>query len=440
MNLAHNAIPIRSGVPKWIDYALLLTLFINSITLFDNPFEFYIGYFVIIVLLQKYIRVYQFPRTLFWVYIVLLFAGVVSILTGQNQIGQFIKIFLGTFMAYLFYHYILRRYELNVEYLFNLYLKGAWIATIIGLIQFTSYLIGFELGFDYSYIFNKWGVVPGGLFGFRVNSIFGEPTYYATFMVGSAFVALHNIIGGNYYYGKFKSMIILVVYFLTFSGNATTGLFVSLLLLLFNKGLFKYSVVVIPIGFIAFSYNYENNFEFRDRYNSSIEVFQTGDFKIGSTHGSSIILFNNYHVAIKSFQENPLFGGGLGSHPTSFQKYSLTKNVGISGFDWNSQDANSMFLRLISETGLFGIIFFLYILIKFYVVKREGDQVYWVINNAILVIILLNFVRQGHYFLHGFPFYIWLYYYTYKAKKNSDCFSEGEFDLQEGAEIQLNVR
>ncbi|MBD78442.1 MAG: hypothetical protein CL840_05950 [Crocinitomicaceae bacterium] len=429
-----------SAVPKWIDYALLLTLFINGITLFTTPFEFYIGYFVIIVLIQKYLRVYSFPNTLFWAYLVLLIAGVLSLFTGQNQISQFLKIYLGTFMAYLFYYYILERYEWNVKYLFQLYLKGVWWATIIGLLQFVSYLIDFKYGYDFKYIFNKWGIVPGGFFGLRINSIFGEPTYYATFMAGGAFVALHNLIGGEYYYSKFKSAVILVVYFLTFSGNATTGLFISLALLIFNRGFLKYSFVLIPLGFLAFNYNYETNFEFRDRFDSSLEVFQTENFEIGSTHGSSIILFNNYHVAMKSFQENPLFGGGLGSHPISFEKYSLTKNVGVSGFDWNSQDANSMFLRLVSETGLFGVVLFLWILIKFYVFRKDSKDDYWLISNAILVIILLNFIRQGHYFLHGFPFYVWMYYYNYRQKRNSIETQVDEIDTELNHDIQLNVR
>ncbi len=106
----------------------------------------------------------------------------------------------------------------------------------------------------------------------------------------------------------------------------------------------------------------------------------------------------------------------MGSHPIAFEKYSLTKNIKTFGFANNSQDANSMLLRLISETGLFGTFFMLGLTFKCFVNRQrmpDAPDTFWIISGAILTMIVVNLLRQGHYFLNGFPFFIWLYYFNY---------------------------
>jgi hypothetical protein len=39
----------------------------------------------------------------------------------------------------------------------------------------------------------------------------------------------------------------------------------------------------------------------------------------------------------------------------------------------------------------------------------------WLISNAVLVVILLQLIRQGNYTFGGFMAYMWLYYYAYQA-------------------------
>ena len=104
--------------------------------------------------------------------------------------------------------------------------------------------------------------------------------------------------------------------------------------------------------------------------------------------------------------------------------------------DFNTSDANSMFLRIISETGLFGIVFIILFIIQYYVLRGNdhSNQHLWLISNATLVIILLQLLRQGNYTFSGFMFYMWLYYFTkleakkYDASKLSSSFSPS--DLQ----------
>ena len=72
-----------------------------------------------------------------------------------------------------------------------------------------------------------------------------------------------------------------------------------------------------------------------------------------------------------------------------------------------------MFLRLISETGIFGVGIFIFLIFRGYVRRDLNNETYhWIVSNSILVMILLNLFRQGHYFLNGFPFFVILYYYN----------------------------
>jgi hypothetical protein len=38
-------------------------------------------------------------------------------------------------------------------------------------------------------------------------------------------------------------------------------------------------------------------------------------------------------------------------------------------------------------------------------------------SNGLTLIIILYLARQGHYFLNGFPFFLWMYFYLYKDNR-----------------------
>jgi hypothetical protein len=383
---------------------------------FKEPFEFYFGYLVFLVLLPSFLFRYGINRNLLYIFGILFITGFVNILLGNNTGSQFFKVFTGLTLSYFFYYYVILEYDFNVEQLFKWYLKGSFYVAIIGIIQFISFLIKFKPGYDFRWILNKWGVITGGNFGIRINSILGEPTYLGAVLSAAFFVSLYNLIRKeSYYLTKTQSLTIIVVYILSFSGLGQVGIILSIILLAINFGLVRYIFVFIPVGIFIIYFMYNSIPDFRERYDSFVDLFiDNKKFVLGKTHGSSFILYNNYQVALKNFETNFAFGTGVGSHPTAFDKYSVAKNIKVYGFNLNSADANSMLLRLISETGLFGVSIIFFIIFKCYVKRDEDyDSYHWIVSNGILVMILLNLFRQGHYFLNGFPFFVILYYYNH---------------------------
>lgn len=398
----------------WIVLFIYISIFINSYVFFKEPFEFYIGYLIYLVLLPGFIFRYGFNRSLFFIFLVLLANGIVNCFVGNDTFAQFFKVFIGLFLSYSFYYYVFNEVNFELENLFKWYLKGAYIAALLGLFQFVCYQIGYEDGYRFWGIFNKWGFAGGGLFGLRINSVFSEPTHLACVLAPAFFVSLFNLFSKeNYYFSKWQSLVVIAVYILSFSGLGQAGIFLTFLFLAVSYGLVRYILILIPITIVTFNVLYNNVTDFKLRLDGLVSMFSGEKFIQGTTHGSSFILYNNYTVALKNFQTNPLLGTGIGSHVVAFDKYSLAKDFKTFGFNFNGQDANSMFLRLMSETGLFGLSIFFIIMIKCYVKRDKHNLSYhWLISNGVLVMILLNLFRQGHYFLNGFPFFMFLYYYN----------------------------
>lgn len=417
-----DSVSYLSGNRKnvWFIILVFITIFINSYVFFKEPFEFYIGYLVYLIFLPGLIFKFGFNRSLFFIFLILLLNGIVNIIIGNDTPAQFFKVFLGVLLSYSFYFYVLNEVNFEIENLFKWYLKAAYWAALLGLFQFVSYQIGFRPGYTFFGIFNKWGFAGGGLFGIRINSVFSEPTHLACVLAPAFFVSIYNLFTRNtYYLSKWKGIAIMAVYILSFSGLGQAGIFLTFLFLAISYGLVRYIIILIPVTIITFNVLYNNVSDFRDRLDGLVSLFSGEKFVQGTTHGSSFILYNNYTVALKNFTTNPLLGTGLGSHVVAFDKYSLARDFKTFGFNFNGQDANSMFLRLMSETGLFGLFIFLVIMIKCYV-KRDANYLtyHWLISNGILIMILLNLFRQGHYFLNGFPFFVILYYYNKVSYRN----------------------
>lgn len=396
---------------------IYITIFLNSYVFFKEPFEFYIGYLVYVLFLPGFFVKYGFNRNLFLVFGVLFVTGIVGIISGNNNFPAFMKIFIGLFFSYMFYYYIIIELEFNIEQLFKWYLKGAYICALLGVWQFVSFKIGYIDGYTFFGLLNKWGISYGGFFGFRVNSIFMEPTYLGTVLSAAFFISVYNlIVKKTFYLTKFQSITIVIIYLMSFSGCGQIGIFLTLIFIAISYGLVRYFIILVPVATFLFYYLYNNVKEFKDRYDGIITMFSGEKFVLGKTHGSSFILYNSYIVALENFKSSFLFGGGLASHETAFGKYSLARNFKTVGFNQNAADASSMLLRLLSETGVFGVSIILYIVFKCYVKRnRLYDTNHWLVSNAILVLILLNLLRQGHYFLYGFPFFIFLYVYNSEA-------------------------
>jgi hypothetical protein len=400
---------------KFVDFLIFTSIFISTITFFTRPFEGYLHYLIFFTLFPFFIQRYGLPKVPFQIILLPFFVGIFQVMMGNNEWFLFFKIFIGVLLSTTFYYYVIQYYDINIEKMFSLYLKWAYWSAIIGIVQYITFKLHFRPGYDYGWVFNKWAVISSGGDSIRINSIYMEPAQLGIMLSPAVFIAILNILRKqNFEYKNYQNYVILIAIYLSKSSTGYIGVFVAFLFIGLNLGYLVYLLLFIVAGvFGAIGlYNYVD--EFKGRVDAASALWIDQNYKIENVNTSSFVQYNNAHVAFENFKEHPLFGTGMGSHLVAYKKYSYTSTgeIRFKGTDLNSTDANSLFLRLLSETGLLGVLFFMIIVIKCFVGNPGTGDIHWIISGALLVLILLCLLRQGNYFLNGFPFFVWLYYYN----------------------------
>jgi len=413
---------------KLFNYLLILNIFAGGFVLFFSPFEFYLGYIFIISFLLYYFI--HFPkirvkyRHSVIIPVILILSSLANVFLGNDTIFLLMKQVFGILITGIAYYLLVKINDYKIDSLFRIYLRIALIVAAIGIFQELSFLFGFKIGYDYGWFIQKWSSIPatGGML--RVNSIFAEPTHLATSMAPALFVSLTAIIKKNSFYLTRKAAIaIILCYILTFSAIAYLAILISVLLICLSakKSVWHLSLVTLVAGILLFgAYRYMP--EIRMRVDDTVGV-ATGSMEVTRSHLTVYAYISNGYVALKSFMNSPLFGHGLGSHPVSYDKYI---NPGISTMFWqqgytgvNKNDANSLLLRLISETGYFGLMVVLYFLFRFHL-KLNLKENMPMLNNAVLILFIIQLLRQGHYFYNGLFFFVWMYYFSYKINNREN--------------------
>ena len=406
-------------VSRLIEILIMVSVFLNSYVFFKKPFEGYFHYLIFLTLIPLFLLKYGYPKYLIKLFLWFIAVGLTYVFQGLYPFFDFIKIFGGMFMSFTFYHYVLKYYQFNLLQLFSVYLKWSYIMSIIGIIQLVSYKIGFVYGYNFRWILNKWGVVEGGVFGIRINSVFSEPSGLAAALAPAVFVSVYNILHKkNFILSKRASLILIFTYIISSSSTAYIGLILIFVLVTMSIK-FRYLLIGIGIGILFFTSFYSISNEFKSRVDSSIGLWVYQDYSIDNTNTSSFVLYNNMHVALESVKENPFFGTGLGSFKAAYDKHSLTKNIEVIAYDFefNTADGNSLLVRILVELGLVGMFIMLVLMIKGFIYLRTEEELiqYRIISQAILILIFLNLLRQGNYFLNGFPLFILMYYYNWQG-------------------------
>ena len=406
-----------------VENAIIILCFI-PIFLFRYTFILFPGalgygpFIAFYLLLPIFLIKYKVPfRELAWVVFVLI-VGASGAMTGAIPNGIYIKVAGSILLPYVFYAYVWRHFDYNIERLFTIYLKGAYVVSVLGLLLFVDSFLGNNL-LNFLQLFIYLDTIDASI-GIRLASTLGEPTYFANVVLPAGVVAMFRLVVksqsgiGIAYLTKRKSLVFILALLLTYSAIAFLGLFLGGILLLLRHGAVRYAIIIPFILIFARVVIFQVP-ELEDRYQGvlsvSTEEKQTGDF-----HGSSFILFNHAYITWMNLKENPLFGTGLGTHPIATEKYSLgNKGVEYHYRTQNAQDASSMLLRILSELGLFGGILVFIFLKRNFIPRVPEDSVLWLISTAIFVTIVMQLLRQGNYILNGFPFFVLGYVFTRHA-------------------------
>jgi len=406
----------------FLNYLAVFTVFSGAWTWNISFAEMRIAYLIIAVVLLlwlPFLKGLYFNKIFLLFYFLVVFVSLYNVFIGKNAIGLLAKQGIGILINATFFYWLIKINERDIKRLFKTYLNIAFLVAVIGLLQELSFLLGFKAGYDYNYIIPYWKVTLSSRAGLiKVNSILMEPAHFCIVMMPAFFTSLVSFSRNSFrFLNRWRSSIIILAVILSFSTVGYAGIFLSIFLLIYNLKKLKGVIVLSPFIFLLFLGAYNISVDFKGRIADASEVI-LGKVALEKANPTTFALYSNALVAGKSFKSNPLFGSGLGSHEVSYFKH--IKNVvdfskTCNTFS-NRRDANSLFLRLLSETGLLGIGILFGFICKFYIKKkRDKSQYLWIISNAILVVFFVRLLRMGHYFVGGFFFFIFMYYFAGKT-------------------------
>jgi hypothetical protein len=399
---------------KNIFYLSILIVFTSGISITPNMigvdlywYYIMIPIYVIYRTLINKLKINIFNFFLFFIFYTLLVLNSIFHNTFNFTIKQLL---IGSF-SYLFFKLFFEDYDL--EDIIKGYFKVSKFYIVIGFIQFLICLLGFCDLFEQIFFFNNFNNIS-----YRLTSFDLEPSFVCYALTPFAFVSIVNLIEKKSIHINTKwSILGIIAYMLTVSPMAILGIIITLFLNYFRRvNLFKlvnvlpFIIILIVTSIIIYSNIPVIKMKIDDTYETFI-----GEKELYEVNLSSYAFISNYRVAINSVKENPIFGIGLGAHEINYDRY---KTIDFIRDELNKKDANSLFLRIISELGLFGIILFLFFLFKYRIYKCY-DLDLWVINNGIFVCFLLRLIRNGNYTIGGMLFFVLLYYYTYVRSKKS---------------------
>lgn len=401
-----------------VNYLVISTLFLTSYVFFRAPFEFYLFYVPILILLPVFISKIPFSRSLFVFFILLGISGLYGILAENNTFPNFIKVYASIIIIYSFYFYAIAYNQFRIKNLFLIYLHLCKILAFIGIIQLVSFYIGFTPGYDFRWILNKYSLVASEG-SFRLSSIISEPSQYAFVLAPAIFVSLYSVLNRNFQFISLPwALIIITTTILTYSTHAYIVLLFGIMIIIMKNFNFIKSLVLIILVSIGVIFLYNNVHQFQIRVDDTVLILKDAhrlnerEFLV-KLNTSNFTLLNNAVISLNAFEQSPLVGNGLGSHPVSFDKFSITRQRYLPFEDFNQMDANSLFLRLLSELGLLGVGTFIYILIR-YRVGSVKDTNAWIVSHAILTMMIAALLREGHYFISGVPLFLFMYIYLKK--------------------------
>jgi hypothetical protein len=437
---------------KYLIILTVFTVFMDDFRFGDEAnrafvaFDFYYYYVIWLLFIVHYIikrkEIPVWPRW-FLLGIIVLFTNSLlgGFASGSLKFGM-AKQMLGIVYSSVAYFSVIKYKNFDLHKVFRYYLSGAFWVSLWGIAEQGMHILGFKHRFsgstieDITRLFgfaNIWENYKITSTGFnRVYSIMGEPYFLAVALLPAFYYLMNCMIGPKLVRNRkewFRFGVVGLCMLFTFSAAGYAGIGMSVLMVGVNHGFFdlrRFGVFFIPIFLLVILPQVANLrklfFELQVRVDDTIKVFvykgvmdnkEIAKLKLNS---STFALYSNFLIAGKAFESHPYTGAGLGSHELSYQRYSdrfLDKNLQKMYGNFNSKDANSLFIRMLSEGGLIGLSLFLFAIFAFFVYKKgilEPDLCYLtLINQGVFLMLIVRLLRTGNYIGQGFYFFFFLY-------------------------------
>lgn len=375
-------------IRRFILVTTLLGLFSSNVAVSIGSVRILLFYPLILsgLLLFGIIRSLWVPPGLLLLYAFLLISGAVGFVQGTDSVGLYLKSFFGISLSALYFCSFFRMMRFDVEQCFALYAKLAYYIAIVGLLIYPLQLM-----------FGK----DAGL-----HSVLAERGEFAIVCLPSLyyFADRWQRLGT----GRRQTLVLLAAMILAGSSLGFLGILFGVLLFGWR---YRYGRILMPaVAILAGLLIYTLSANFKLRINDTFAGAIAGSAQ--GSNLSTFALLSSAYVTGRSLSDYPVMGGGLGSHPLAHDRY-VEGMPGIEVFiqadlaDESRGEANSLLLRLLSETGIVGTLlafgFILWCLPRHVSLERRQ------ISLAILIYFFMKLLRSGIYFNPEEFFFIVIY-------------------------------
>lgn len=254
-----------------------------------------------------------------------------------------------------------------------------------------------------SFILAIFGIVESVVTSIgRIEVTFANPNYYA-FYLGVGFCIMFN------FRSKIKYLKLVIIASAIFLSGSRAGLIFVLLQVVWYLFLNRkyFTTIVLSVAMIFASSLYHSTRDKKAKEASDME---------------RILLIK---IVAEMVDNHPVFGIGWGRFPTEFSKYNRNIGVGIlsdySEIDLSKQDkkvTHNDFLRVLSELGISGFMFFISFIVYlfFVIVKYKLYRVNLFFIPSFLGVILFSLTHNN---MNSILFWIFLFLpIFYKNKMN----------------------
>ncbi len=441
---------------RWEKFLIVLTVFTvfmddfrfgNEQTRALASFDFYYYYVIWLVFILHYINkrkeIPVWPRWFLLGILVLFTNSIVGGYGSDSLKFSMVKQMLGIAYSSIAYFAVIKFKDFDLMAVFRYYLSGAFWVSMWGLAEQGMHILGFKnrfpgSGFEtltrflgFSNFWENYKITSTGFN--RVYSIMGEPYFLSVALLPALFYLMNCMIGPKLVRDSkewFRFGAVALCMLFTFSAAGYAGIAMSVIFIGINHGFFdlrRFGVIFIPIFLLVVLPQISNLrklfFELQVRVDDTIKAFVFQGVmekkEIAKLNSSTFALYSNFLIAGQAFEAQPYTGGGLGSHELSYKRYFdrfLDKNLQKMYGNFNSKDANSLFIRMFSEGGLIGLGLLFFSIFAFFVYKRGIDEpsLYYltIINQGVFLMLIVRLLRTGNYIGQGYYFFFFLYAFS----------------------------
>lgn len=392
--------PSVLSLNRYIYLSTLLGIFSGAlfIQVGSTIFLFYVIMLFNLLVIWGFLRPLIFPKWLGWFLLYLLASGLIGVWRGTDTVLLFGKQIVAIGLSALYFINFFRLQDDRVDDAWLTYAKIAYRLALVALVMWPLQCL-------YTH-----GLV-------RLHGLTTEPSAFCVLTIPAYYWFAYQW----WAYGRHRKEALWITLAIALSMSSDGYLAVIFgLVLLFGKRVGGVLIGAVAACIIAVGL-YSVSSDVRLRVNDTAGALASND--VSGTNSSTYALVSNIFVTGQVFKVHPILGNGLGSHVKSSEEYigdvPGEQLVEAAGWDpgMNTQDADSLTLRSISELGLMGFLAIIWFILRF---RVKGNSDRSAISNAILTVFFQKLLRGGGYSNPEQFFFVMVYILNHRQMNLED--------------------